>query len=77
VRELTSRIKGVGAVICERDPVKARARDAKMLADCGGVVKDTPRQDILPRLEHGFCIRGNRPAAARCFRSRACRPRAR
>lgn len=54
VRELTSRIKGVGAVICERDPTKARARDAKLLADCGGVVKDTPRQDILPRLETGL-----------------------
>jgi 3-(3-hydroxy-phenyl)propionate hydroxylase len=54
VRELTSRIKGVGAVICERDPVKARARDAKILAECGGVVKDTPRQDILPRLEGGL-----------------------
>ncbi|MDB5897853.1 MAG: bifunctional 3-(3-hydroxy-phenyl)propionate/3-hydroxycinnamic acid hydroxylase [Ramlibacter sp.] len=54
VRELTSRIKGVGAVICERDPVKARARDAKLLADCGGVVKDTPRQDVLPRLEGGL-----------------------
>src|SRR5205085_4659678 len=54
VRELTSRIKGVGAVVCERDVGKARARDAKLLADCGGVVKDTPRQDILPRLEGGF-----------------------
>lgn len=54
VRELTSRIKGVGAVICERDPVKARARDARLLAEAGGVVKDTPRQDILPRLEQGL-----------------------
>ena len=54
VRELTSRIKGVGAVICERDAAKARARDAKLLADCDGVVKDTPRQDILPRLDGGF-----------------------
>ena len=54
VRELTTRIKGVGAVICERDTTKARARDAKLLADCGGVVKDTPRQDILPRLEGGL-----------------------
>ena len=56
VRELTSRIKGVGAVICERDAAKARARDAKMLADCGGIVQDTPRQDILPRLEGGFLV---------------------
>lgn len=54
VRELTSRIKGVGAVICERDPERARARDARLLADCGGVVKDTPRQDVLPRLEAGL-----------------------
>lgn len=54
VRELTSRIKGVGAVICERDVEKARARDARLLTECGGVVKDTPRQDILPRLEAGL-----------------------
>jgi 3-(3-hydroxy-phenyl)propionate hydroxylase len=54
VRELTSRIKGVGAVICERDVERARARDVKLLADCGGVVKDTPRQDILPALSTGL-----------------------
>ncbi|MBW0169593.1 MAG: bifunctional 3-(3-hydroxy-phenyl)propionate/3-hydroxycinnamic acid hydroxylase [Hydrogenophaga sp.] len=54
VRELTSRIKHVGAVICERDPAKARERDAALLAQCGGVVKDTPRQDILPQLEAGL-----------------------
>lgn len=54
VRELTSRIKGVGAVICERDEAKARERDAALLAQCGGVVKDTPRQDILPSLAHGL-----------------------
>ena len=57
VRELTTRLKGVGAVICERDLAKARARDAKLLADCGGVVRDTPRQDILPRLETGLLAR--------------------
>jgi 3-(3-hydroxy-phenyl)propionate hydroxylase len=54
VRELTSRIKAIGAVICERDRARARARDAKLLADCGGVVRDTPRQDVLPRLEAGL-----------------------
>jgi 3-(3-hydroxy-phenyl)propionate hydroxylase len=54
VRELTRRIKDIGAVICERDPVKARARDARLLADCGGVVKDTPRQDVLPPLSTGL-----------------------
>ena len=54
VRELTTRLKAVGAVICERDLDKARERDDKLLADCGGVVKDTPRQDVLPRLEEGL-----------------------
>jgi 3-(3-hydroxy-phenyl)propionate hydroxylase len=54
VRELTGRIKAIGAVICERDVDKARARDAKLLADCGGVVKDTPRQDVLPGLGTGL-----------------------
>ena len=54
VRELTRRIKGVGALVCERDTVKARARDAQLLADCGGVVKDTPRQDVLPPLSTGL-----------------------
>jgi len=54
VRELTSRIKTIGAVICERDPAKARERDARMLAECDGVVRDMPRQDVLPRLECGL-----------------------
>jgi 3-(3-hydroxy-phenyl)propionate hydroxylase len=54
VRELTSRIKGIGAVICERDPDRARERDARLLAEAGGVVKDTPRQDVLPKLDRGW-----------------------
>ncbi len=54
VRELTRRIKAIGAVICERDVVKARERDARLLSECGGLVKDTPRQDALPRLEAGL-----------------------
>lgn len=54
VRALTTGIKAVGAVICERDVGKARERDAGLLAECGGVVKDTPRQDMLPRLECGL-----------------------
>ena len=56
VQELTSRIKGVGALICERDTEKARARDHKLLSDCGGVVKDTPRQDVLPALTTGLLM---------------------
>ncbi|MDM0046669.1 bifunctional 3-(3-hydroxy-phenyl)propionate/3-hydroxycinnamic acid hydroxylase [Variovorax dokdonensis] len=63
VRELTSRIKAVGAVICERDPAKARERDARLLQECDGTVRDTPRQDILPRLECGLL--SAEPGAAR------------
>lgn len=54
VRQLTARIKDIGAVICERDPVHARARDASLLADCGGVVQPEPRQNVQPRLESGL-----------------------
>lgn len=54
VQALTGKLKAAGAIICERDPAQARARDARLLAECGGVVQDTPRQDVLPRLECGF-----------------------
>ena len=54
MRELTSRIKGVGRVVSERDVQRARERDARLLADCGGAVKDTPRQDVLPALTTGL-----------------------
>ena len=57
VIDLTTTIKGIGAVICERDVGRARARDATLLAECEGQVKDTPRQDILPRLRTGFIHR--------------------
>jgi 3-(3-hydroxy-phenyl)propionate hydroxylase len=53
VLDLTARIKTVGAVICERDTIKAQLRDARLLDACGGVVRDTPRQDILPSLQAG------------------------
>ena len=54
VRELTSRIKHIGELIGERDTFRARARDARALADCNGVVRDTPRQDVLPGLTAGL-----------------------
>ncbi len=54
VRELTQRVKQVGALICERDPVKARERDRQLLQEAGGVVRDTPRQDLMPALSTGL-----------------------
>ena len=53
VTELTTRIKAVGQLIGERDVGKARERDARLLAECGGVVKSVPRQDVQPPLQAG------------------------
>ena len=53
VRELTTRLKAIGGLICERDTEKARARDRRLVADAGGSVTPTPRQDVLPRLTEG------------------------
>ena len=54
VTELTTRIKAVGQIVGERDPVKARARDAHLLEACGGVVKPQPRQNVQPALTQGL-----------------------
>ncbi len=67
VRQLTTKLKAIGAVICERDPAKARARDVHMLAECGGVVKDTPRQDVLPGLCTGLLSAHEHPARGTLF----------
>lgn len=67
VRELTSRIKGIGAVICERDLERARQRDAKLLADAGGMVKDTPRQDVIPPLAGGLLSGTPHPVVGTLF----------
>jgi len=67
VRELTGRLKAAGAIICERDLAKARARDARLLADCGGAVKDTPRQDVLPSLGTGLLMQQARSGRGTLF----------
>jgi 3-(3-hydroxy-phenyl)propionate hydroxylase len=54
VTELTTRIKGIGQLVGERDLAKARARDAHLLAECGGVVKSVPRQNVQPALQGGL-----------------------
>lgn len=53
VIELTSRIKGIGQLVGQRDLHKARERDARLLAECGGQVKPTPRQNVQPALVAG------------------------
>lgn len=67
VTELTTRIKNIGKIITERDVVKARARDAKLLAECGGVVKPMPRQDVQPALTVGLLGTVAHPAKGTIF----------
>lgn len=63
VRRLTSRIKEIGSVICERDPHKARERDAALIAAAGGEIRTQARQDIIPPLEQGLLARANAGSA--------------
>ena len=57
VRELTTRIKAIGRVICEQDPIAAAARDARILAEGGGVPRTITRQEIVPPLTRGLLAR--------------------
>ncbi|WP_406858019.1 bifunctional 3-(3-hydroxy-phenyl)propionate/3-hydroxycinnamic acid hydroxylase [Alsobacter sp. KACC 23698] len=54
VRQLTSRIKAIGHVICERDPERARERDARILAEGAGQPRTITRQEIVPPLQRGL-----------------------
>ncbi|WP_291820632.1 bifunctional 3-(3-hydroxy-phenyl)propionate/3-hydroxycinnamic acid hydroxylase [Bosea sp. (in: a-proteobacteria)] len=67
VRELTTRIKAIGQVICERDPVAARQRDARILAEGGGKPRTLTRQEIVPPLTVGFLADEPDPARGRLF----------
>ncbi|TWB70712.1 3-(3-hydroxy-phenyl)propionate hydroxylase [Nitrospirillum amazonense] len=67
VRDLTGRIKAIGAVICERDRDLARMRDRRLLAEAGGPVRDEPRQNVLPRLEEGLLAVTPHPANGTLF----------
>ncbi|HSW27634.1 MAG TPA: FAD-dependent monooxygenase, partial [Burkholderiaceae bacterium] len=67
VRELTTRLKSIGALIGERDAVRAHARDERLLAEAGGSVRPQPRQDVLPRLQGGALARDDSPARGTLF----------
>ncbi len=54
VRRLTGRIKAIGEMICERDPIRAAERDAKVLEQGGGQPLTITRQEIVPGLECGL-----------------------
>jgi 3-(3-hydroxy-phenyl)propionate hydroxylase len=67
VRELTTRIKAIGHVICERDPVAAEARDARILAEGGGHPRTLTRQEIVPPLQKGLLAFPLHPAHGTLF----------
>ncbi len=51
---LTTAIKGIGELVGERDPVRARARDARLLAESGGSIRPQTRQSVQPALAAGL-----------------------
>ena len=67
VRELTGRIKAIGQYISERDPVRARARDARLLEEGGGKAATVTRQEIVPPLSQGFLHVGSGGVAGTLF----------
>ena len=67
VRQLTSRIKEIGHVICERDPVAAAARDERILAEGGGKPRTITRQEIVPSLRCGLLSKDEHPARGTLF----------
>jgi 3-(3-hydroxy-phenyl)propionate hydroxylase len=67
VRRLTTRIKEIGAVICERDPRAAQARDAALIEAAGGTIRTVPRQDIIPPLLEGLLASGGRRGTGTLF----------
>lgn len=54
VTRLTTIIKTLGRFVCERDIERAHARDAQLIAEMGGKVVTTFRQDIMPPLTTGL-----------------------
>jgi 3-(3-hydroxy-phenyl)propionate hydroxylase len=58
VTRLISIIKTLGRFVCERDIEQACRRDEMLIADMGGGVVTTFRQDIMPKLETGFIASG-------------------
>ncbi len=67
VQALTGKIKAIGQTICERDPVAAAARDARILAEGGGQPLTMTRQEIVPPIEDGLIAEDGTPARGLLF----------
>lgn len=67
VRTLTGKIKAIGQYICERDPVKAAARDEQILSEGNGEPSTITRQEIVPPIEAGLIAAEGIPARGVLF----------
>lgn len=59
VSATTRAAMALGHLICERDPVRAHERDARLIAEQGGEVKTTVRQNLIPGLAGGLIAPGS------------------
>jgi 3-(3-hydroxy-phenyl)propionate hydroxylase len=57
VEAVTKAVKQLGKVICERDPVTARKRDAELREAQNGIITTKVRQDLIPGLTGGVLHR--------------------
>ncbi len=74
VRQLTTRIKAIGHVICERDPVAAEARDIRILAEGDGHPAPSPARRLSRPSRKVFWRSRSIRRTARCFRSPGSEP---
>jgi 3-(3-hydroxy-phenyl)propionate hydroxylase len=64
VTATTQAAMALGRLICERDPQQAAERDARLLAEQGGVVTTTLRQELIPGLTDGVINQDSEPAGS-------------
>jgi 3-(3-hydroxy-phenyl)propionate hydroxylase len=64
VMQTTHLAKELGRLVSERDPERAKARDAALLARGGGAAPQVIRQDMIPGLRHGLLATGSALAGA-------------
>ncbi|HBF29899.1 bifunctional 3-(3-hydroxy-phenyl)propionate/3-hydroxycinnamic acid hydroxylase [Rhizobium sp.] len=67
VRTLTGKIKAIGQMICESDPLLAAERDARIITEGGGKPPTITRQEIVPPLEEGLIGAEGTPARGLLF----------
>ena len=58
VEATTLMAKQLGVMLSERDPQRARERDARMLREAGGAAPTLVRQELIPPLRHGLLAVG-------------------